>query len=643
MPSISSLKRLIAALLIAGSSCVAATAENSQISLSLDNADIIELVRWASDVTDKNIILHPNVKGRVTVLAGEEMNQSDAYEVFLSVLQVHGLTVVEDRDTLKVIPDATAKQNVLPVTGSAGNFHREDMVVQVVKVNNISAAQVLNLLRPLVPQAGYIAAYPQTNMLIVADRANKIEQINQIIKRIDRSDVVNIEVIALEFANAKDVFELINKLMPGGKEGAPGGFTLAVDERSNSLLVTGDPVTRQQIQSLVQRLDQPLEGQGNTQVIRVQYANAEELVPLLQSLSGSVSKKAKDQAVANVDISIEPHKQLNALVITAPPSLLSTMKGVIRELDVPRAQVLVEALIVEVNEDLAHNLGIQWQTNNPDSSGSDGFAGFNNFPSGLTPLSLGDDGNPVLGSGLSLGYLRSGDLRVIINALSGETDANILSTPTILALDNEEASILVGSNVPFITGTQQRAGDINAFNTIERQDIGLSLKVKPRINNNDSVTLEIDQSVENITRSTVETADIVTNKREIKTRVLIENDQILVLGGLIRDEYTETENKVPLLGDIPGLGKLFKSNSTTLTKANLMVFIHPKILHNPESLAHYSRGRYNDMRDRQMAFGQDRDNFFVLKDKPLLPQLPAEKATSKNTLPDFLSDEADHD
>lgn len=642
MHSFTALKRLAGALLLA-SNCVWASTEEANISLSLDNADIIELVRWASDVTDKNIILHPNVKGRVTVLAGEGMNLNDAYEVFLSVLQVHGLTVVEDKDTLKVIPDATAKQNVLPVTGNADGFHRDDMVVQVVKVNNVSAAQVLNLLRPLVPQAGYIAAYPQTNTLIVAERANKIEQINQIIKRIDRSDVVTVEMIELEFASAKDVFELINRLMPGGKEGAPGSFTLATDERSNSLLITGDPVTRQQIQSLVQRLDRPLQGQGNTQVIRVQYANAEELVPLLQSISGSVSSKIKDQAVADADISIEPHKQLNALVITAPPSLLSTLKGVIRELDVPRAQVLVEALIVEVNEELAHNLGIQWQTNSPDGSGSEGFAGFNNFPNGLTPLSLNDNGQPALGSGLSLGYLRSGDLRLIVNALSGETDANILSTPTILALDNEEASILVGSNVPFITGTQQRAGDLNAFNTIERQDIGLSLKVKPRINNNDSVTLEIDQAVENITRSTVETADIVTNKREIKTRVLIENDQILVLGGLIRDEYTETENKVPLLGDIPGLGKLFKSNSTTLTKANLMVFIHPKILHNPESLAHYSRGRYDSMRERQLSFGKRRDNFFVLKDKPLLPELPVLDSAAPSTGHDSIHAEEDDD
>ena len=594
--------------------------DEEKISLALDNADIIDLVRWAQEVTNKSIIVHPKVTGRVTVLAGESMSPSEAYEVFLSVLEVHDLTIVKSGDSLKVIPVAGAKTSSLPLSEGSDTLTREDMVVKVLKVKNISANSLLNFLKPMIPQSGYIAAYPQTNMLIIAERAAKIRQITNIVERMDEVGVIDIELITLEFASAREVNDVVSKLLPKQGNDAVNAFTLAVDERSNSILMTGDPVTRQQIRSLIQRLDQPLQGQGNTQVIRIQYATAKDLVPLLKSVSGSEQKKSKDQGLANVDVSIEPHEQLNALVITAPPSLLATMKGVIRELDVPRAQVLVEALIVEVNEDFTHNLGIQWQSDAPSGS-TDVLGGFSNFPSGLNPFGLDSGGAPVLGSGLSFGYLRGGNLQLVINALSGETDANILSTPRIVALDNEEASILVGSTVPFLTGQQQRPGDLNTFNTIQREDIGLSLTVTPRVNNNNSVTLDIHQSVESITQSPVETADIVTNKREIKTRVLIGDDQVLVLGGLIRDEFIETENRVPVLGSIPLLGRLFRSTRVTTTKANLMVFIHPKILHNTDTLSRYSQDRYNKMRDRQLEFDQDTERFFILKDKPLLPKL----------------------
>ncbi|MDM3872571.1 type II secretion system secretin GspD [Porticoccus sp. W117] len=609
------------------------------IMLALDNADVIDLIRWAQDVTQKNIILHPNVKGRVTVLAGDSMTREEAYRVFLSVLEVHGLAVIDSGESLKVIPIAGAKTSSLPMSKDGKLLAGEELVVKVIKVKNISANNLLNLLRPLIPQSGYVAAYPQTNMLIVAERASKIAQVMDIVQSMDKSGVIDIELITLEFASAREVSDVVTKLLPKQSgESAANAFNLAVDERSNSILMTGDPVSRQQIRSLIQRLDQPLQGQGNTQVIRIQYATAADLVPLLQSVSGSEQKKSKDQGLADVAVSIEPHDQLNALVITAPPSLLATMKGVIKELDVPRAQVLVEALIVEVNEDLAHNLGIQW-TADPPSGNTDVIGGFRNFPSGLTPLSLGEDGAPVLGSGLSFGYLKNNDLRLIINALAGETNANILSTPTIVALDNEEASILVGSTVPFLTGQQQRPGDLNTFNTIQREDIGLSLTVTPRVNNNNSVTLAIDQSVESITQSPVETADIVTNKREIKTQVLIGDDQVLVLGGLMRDEFTETENKVPLLGSVPLLGRLFRSTSITATKANLLVFIHPRILHNSATLESYSSDRYNEMRERQLQFDKNTERFFILKDKPLLPKIKKLKPAQSDREPPTTSAE----
>ena len=615
--------------------CFAETNKNENITLSLDNADVADLIRWASDVTAKNIILHPNVKGRVTVIAGEPMSQHQAYEVFLSVLQVHGLAIIEENGSLKVIPDAQAKQSAIPLASETLSGSSEDVIVQIVRVKNISATNVINLLRPLVPQTGYLAAYPQTNTMIIADRANNIQKLLNIINRIDQVGTIDIELISLEFADAKEVINVLGKLLPKQTTGQDQGsspFNLAVDERSNSILMTGDPVTRQQIHSLVKRLDQPLDGDGNTQVVRVQYATASDLVPLLQSISGSVQKGAKAQGVTDVDVSIQAHEQLNALVITAPPSLLTTMRTVIKQLDVPRAQVLVEALIVEVNEDLANNIGIEWQTNGA-NTGEGVVGGFSDFPSEVAPLSLGDGGALNLGTGLSLGYFRNGNLRGIINMLTGETNANILSTPTIVSLDNEEAEILVGSNVPFITGSQTLDGSSDPFQTIQREDIGITLKVKPRINNNNSVTLDIEQSVESITQSAVSTADIVTNKREIKTRVLIDDDEVLVLGGLMRDEVTDGESKVPILGSIPVLGNLFKSKSTTITKSNLMVFIHPRILHSNNSIKAISRDEYNRMRGLQMEFDSQVERFWIPGSSPVLPELHENIAPQTATEP----------
>jgi len=615
--------------------CFAETNKNENITLSLDNADVADLIRWASDVTDKNIILHPNVKGRVTVIAGEPMTQRQAYEVFLSVLQVHGLAIIEENGSLKVIPDAQAKQSAIPLASETLSSSAEDIVVQIVRVRNISATNVINLLRPLVPQTGYLAAYPQTNTMIIADRASNIQKLLNIINRIDQVGTIDIELIALEFADAKEVINVLGKLLPkqtAGQDQGSSPFNLAVDERSNSILMTGDPVTRQQIHSLVKRLDQPLEGDGNTQVVRVQYATASDLVPLLQSISGSVQKGAKAQGVTDVDVSIQAHEQLNALVITAPPSLLTTMRTVIKQLDVPRAQVLVEALIVEINEDLANSIGIEWQSN-PANSGEGVVGGFTDFPSNISPLSLGDGGALNLGTGLSLGYFRGGSLRGIINMLTGETNANILSTPSIVSLDNEEAEILVGSNVPFITGSQTLDGSSDPFQTIQREDIGITLKVKPRINNNNSVTLDIEQSVESISQTAVNASDIVTNKREIKTRVLIDDDEVLVLGGLMRDEVADGENKVPILGSIPVLGNLFKSKNTTITKTNLMVFIHPRILHSSESFKAISNDKYNRIRGLQMEFDSQVERFWIPGSSPVLPELH-ESITTKPVTPE---------
>ena len=597
-------------------------AEN-KVTLTLENADVRELIRWAQDITRKTIIIHPNVKGKVTVIAGDPMTEGEAYQVFLSALQVHGFSVVETATSVKIIPDALAKQSAIPMFADSGN-DAEEMVVQIIKVKNIAATQLINILRPLVPQVGHLAAYPTTNALIIADRASNIQKIMRIVREIDQVGGVEIEVITLEFASAKEVLAVIQKLIPGtqGKGGNSNtlGIKIAADERSNSILLSGDPAMRLQIRNLAHRLDQPLAGNGNTQVYFLNYATATDIAPILESMSGSVQRGDKNQKAESVEFSIQANDALNAIIVTAPPSLQNTIKGVIAELDIRRPQVLVEALIVEIDQASSTEIGIEWQT----ASSSGNVGGSVSAPAGGLTRTLSQITKPQnLAAGLTLGYFTGGDISAVINALAGEANANILSTPTIMALDNQEASILVGENVPFITGNQNRPGDVNSFQTVERKDIGIVLKIKPRINNDNSVSLDIEQSVESIGETDAQTADIITKKREIKTRVIIDNDQVLVLGGLIKDEVIESEKKVPFLGDIPILGHLFKSTISKTVKRNLMVFIRPTIIYSRKAGQELTRKRYEYMRGNQEDFRDNIHTYFLPSggETPYLPEM----------------------
>ncbi len=597
-----------------------ALAQQGKVSLTLDNADVRELIRWAQDVTDKTIIIHPNVKGKVTVIAGDPMTEGEAYQVFLSTLQVHGFSVVETATSIKIIPDALAKQSAIPLLSENG-ASAEEMVVQIIKVENVAATQLINILRPLVPQVGHLAAYPATNSLIIADRASNIEKIARIIKEIDQTGGAEIEMISLEFAGAKDVLEVIQKLIPSAssKVSTSLGITIAADERSNSLLLSGDPAMRAQIRQLAQRLDQPLAGNGNTQVYFLNYATASTIAPILESMSGSVQRSDKNTQAEAEEFSIQANEELNAIVVTAPPSLQSTIKGVIATMDVRRAQVLVEALIVEVNEGSGTEVGVEWATlgNNNQVLGTAGYPGGN--PTGL--LGSNPTTNPItsVARGLSLGYLNgSQGITAVINLLAGDKNANILSTPTIMALDNEEARIFVGDNVSVVTGSSQGTNNNTPFQTFERKDIGIGLTITPRINNDGSLTLAIEQEVNDISEGATP-EDTRFSKREFNTRVLVEDDQVLVLGGLIKDTITQSENKVPLLGDIPVLGHLFKSSKNVTVKNNLMLFIHPKIIRSKETSRELSLSRYKYMRENQKDFRGKVDTLFLGQELPALP------------------------
>jgi general secretion pathway protein D len=627
--------------------------KEQKVTVAFDNADVKDVIRWASDLTDKNMIVHPNVAGKkITIVAGEPMNREEAWQVFLSALQVNGLAVMESGDTVKILPEPEAKMEKIPVMDSGNKAGKEDIVVRIVKVKNLAAQQLISLLKPLTPNSAHLAAYPESNTLIIADRAGNIDQIVDIIGRIDQAGTIDIEIIKLEFASAKDVSKILAELVQktgGAKEGAaPPSRALSItsDERSNSILMTGDPVLRMQMRKLIQKLDLPLSGDGNTQVVYLNYITAKDIQPILEGVGGSTKAGAGKEGGGpqEVEVNVQALEQTNAVVITAPPSMLNTMKGVIAKLDVRRQQVLVEALIVEVSMEVGRDLGVFWASNG-DNVKSAGLFGTRNAPisddnaSGKTSLNLG---------GLSVGFYSGGDLVGLIRALEKDTDSNVLSTPTVVALDNEEAKILVGESVPFKTGSEQINNTTatgnnnnsfynNDFVQIERKDIGVELKVTPRINQEGILTLEIEQKVESINESAnvggeTGAADIITNKREIKTTALVKDDGVLVLGGLIRDEMETSDSGVPYLSKIPFLGRLFQGTSKRAVKKNLMVFIHPRILRDDADVAENTGRYYKNMRNSQESFNQNELNDYLRIDKSA-PQLDPWDGNSGNTKP----------
>lgn len=628
---------------------------DQKITIAFDNAEAKDVIRWASDLTDKNIIVHPGVAGKkITVVAGEPMTKAEAWQVFLSALQINGLAVMESADTVKILPEPEAKTEKVPVSDEGAVVGREDIVVRIIKVKNLAATQLINLLKPLTPPSAHFQAYPETNTLILADRAGNIDQIVDIINRIDKAGTIDIEIIKLEFASAKDVAKILTDLVAktagGGKDAPPSqAINIASDERSNSILMTGDPVMRMQLRKLIARLDQPLAGDGNTQVVYLNYITAKDIQPILEGVGGSAKGGAAGKeggGAPEVEVSVQALEQTNAVVITAPPSMLNTMKGVIAKLDVRRKQVLVEALIVEVGEDVSRDMGVFWAT-----SSNDNFRAVGNFPGGDAD-SVPDFAKTITSGGMTLGYFSGDNFRAAIRAIENDANTNVLSTPTVIALDNEEASILIGESVPFKTGVENGYTDAavgggssggigggigggtsrpsvysNDFVSIDRQDIGISLKVTPRINQEDVLTLEIEQKVENISDSTVDSSsgasgasDIITNKREIKTTALVRDDRVLVLGGLMADSLAATDKGVPFLRDIPIIGRLFKGTSRKVVKKNLMVFIHPRILRDDADVDNRTDNYYEDMRMHQEGFNSKQMDDFTRIRKPM-PEL----------------------
>jgi len=653
------------------------------VTLNLKDAEINALVESMSVLTGKNFIVDPRVKGRVTIISSKPMDEKELYEVFLSVLGVHGFAAIPSGNVVKIVPAAGAKQENIPTVDQRSGVESAQIVTRVIQVQNVSAAQVVPILRPLIPPQGHLAAYTPTNVLIISDTAANVDRIASIIARVDLASNEEVEIVPLRHASATEVVRVITALEQSRSRADPAVAAgtaprLVADERTNSILLSGDKASRLRLRALITHLDTPVDAGGNTQVVYLRYAKAKDLVTVLQGVSKNLSNEAARNAPmpgqvpgaapgggsssssgSSGLVDIQADEATNALVITAPPDLIRSLRTVIAQLDVRRAQVLVEAVIAEVTAEKTAELGVQWVV---DASGAIGFTNLGTETSNLAnAVNLAVQASSGELTGLSSSTIPqgaqvavgdfSGNTRfgALISALAKDADTNVLSTPTVVTLDNEEAEIIVGQNVPFVTGnyttstgssttsTSSTTSSIsNPFQTIQRDDVGIKLKVKPQINEGNAVKLEISQEVSAVVASAnAATQGPTTNKRSIKTKVLVENGQVLVLGGLIDDKLDESATKVPLLGDVPVLGNLFRYRSTTKLKRNLMVFLHPVILRDPAQSTLYTNDKYSYIRDQQLAARERTDYLLPSVQPPLLkPQAEVkEQGTILNLQP----------
>ncbi|MCX2972242.1 type II secretion system protein GspD [Halieaceae bacterium IMCC8485] len=621
--------------------------------VNLKETDIQELIKFVAEVTGTTIVVDPAVKGKVKVVSSKPVSKDELYDLFLSILEVHGYTAVRSGGVVRVIQSKDARSSPVSVADD-GPRGSDEYMTQVIRLDNISAAKLIPVLRPLVPQQAHMAAYAPSNAIIISDVSANIDRIKDIIQRMDRSAVQKTDIIKLRYAVADDVVAMLDKLNKSEAKqsgGAEPEVLLVADSRTNSVLVSGDEMERARMSQLIKHLDTPLEQSGNVRVVYLEYADAKEIAEVLtrvmQNINSLENADGKAQRSNAKTATIEADEGTNSLIITAETDEMAAIESVIHRLDIRRAQVLVEAIIVEMTFSEGQDLGLQWLFANTDS----GFYGSNiNSPSQAQQLAgalnpdNGDEATPsndiefdvgalagALAStpGLSLGWGSVDDdltMTVILNALKTQGNANILSTPSLLTLDNQEAFITVGQNVPFITGSYTNSGSSdgasNPFQTIERQNVGITLAVTPHINEGDSVVLEIEQEVSNViigASQISEAADIITSERKIQTKVLAQDSKVVVLGGLIEDNVQDGQQKVPILGDIPFLGRLFRTDSVDVSKTNLLIFIRPTIIRDNAQLDGATADKYRYIRDQQLL---RREQGLMFLDDGNLPVLP---------------------
>ncbi|UBM24403.1 type II secretion system secretin GspD [Pseudomonas sp. p1(2021b)] len=578
------------------------------------DTDLGEFIDSVSRITGTSFIVDPRVKGKVTVRTVDRHDAEAIYDIFLAQLRAQGFAAVDlPNGSVKIVPDQAARLEPVPVEAAGRQSEGSDGVAtRVFNVRNAASEQMLGILKPLIdPRVGVITPYPAANLLVVTDWRSNLERIDSLLRQLDQVSDEPLQMMPLRHASAADTAQLVTRLL-AREQGADSAQVVA-DPRSNALLVRGSADSRERVRALLAQLDRPSDNlhSSNTQVIYLRHANASEVVKVLRGLSqsGAVPAEGEGQGreapvamASDSGIRLEYEEGTNAVVMVGPDSELAAYRTIVEQLDIRRAQVVVEAIIAEVSDSQAQELGVQWLF--ADEKFGAGIVNFGsngvNIANVAGAAASGDNEklgkllSATTGATVGIGHIGGGfNFAMLINALKGKSGFNLLSTPTLLTLDNAEASILVGQEVPFVTGsvTQNNA---NPYQTIERKEVGVKLRIKPQVNIDNSVRLDIVQEVSSIADSSA-ASDVITNKREIKTKVMVEDNGLVILGGLISDELSTSDQRVPLLGDIPGLGRLFRSDASKNTKQNLMVFIRPRILRDGQSLAGLSQEKYRSL------------------------------------------------
>lgn len=595
------------------------TSETGPFTLNLKGAELASLIETVAARTGRRFIVDPRVDARVSVVSAAPVEDDELYEVFRAVLSVHGYAAVDLAEMTLIIPTSTAPQRALPVDDESA----AGVVTRILPVEHIAAEQVVPVIQPLLGADGHLAAYGPTNRLIITDAAANIERLREIVDRIDRPAGRDIESVRLDHANAEEMVRVLTAMV--GTEDT-GESRVSADARTNSVLIQGGEQARVELRALIADLDQPANMDEDTRVVHLHHADAEDLVNTIAEAGRAQADLQADDAPEGDarEPVVQADGNSNSLVLSGRPDVINGLEDLIRQLDIRRAQVHVEALIAEVSMDQARELGVQFG-----ARGIDGEIG------GLTRF--GGEGSDILriadspesiGSGFSLGALTEdgsgNEFGALLRAVASDAENNILSTPSLVTMDNQEAEILVGENVPFVTGqfTGDAVGDEagrSPFQTIEREDVGISLAITPQINEGDTVQLEIEQEVSDLAGA-AQAADLVTNTREIRTTVVVEDQQTLVLGGLIDEAVRSTREQVPLLGRIPVLGRLFRYDTTDTVERTLMVFLQPTILRDAAAGNRITQDPYAAMRARQRQ--QQEDSRALGADNlPALPEL----------------------
>ncbi|MEZ9870985.1 MULTISPECIES: type II secretion system secretin GspD [Vibrio] len=644
------------AWLLAGSLICTPAAIASDFSASFKGTDIQEFINIVGRNLEKTIIVDPSVRGKIDVRSYDVLNEEQYYSFFLNVLEVYGYAVVEmDSGVLKIIKAKDSKTSAIPVVGDRDSITGDSVVTRVVTVRNVSVRELSPLLRQLNDNAGAgnVVHYDPANIILITGRAAVVNRLAEIIKRVDQAGDKEIEVVELKNASAAEMVRIVDALSKTTDAQNTPAFLqpkLVADERTNAILISGDPKVRSRLRRLIEQLDVEMATKGNNQVIYLKYAKAEDLVDVLKGVSDNLQSEkqtsTKGSSSQRDKVVISAHSDTNSLVITAQPDIMNALQDVIAQLDIRRAQVLIEALIVEMAEGDGINLGVQWgnldtgaviQYGNTGASIGGVMVGLEEAKdTTTTDYTFDSNGDPVaiekttpgdystLASALSgvngaAVSLALGDWTALISAVATDSNSNILSSPSITVMDNGEASFIVGEEVPVLTGSTAGSSNDNPFQTVERKEVGIKLKVVPQINEGDSVQLQIEQEVSNVLGANG-AVDVRFAKRQLNTSVIVQDGQMLVLGGLIDERALESESKVPFLGDIPVLGHLFKSTSTQVEKKNLMVFIKPTIIRDGMTADGITQRKYNFIRAEQLYKAEQGLKLMADDNIPVLPK-----------------------